>query len=421
MSVLDRLPDGTAALLAEGYRWGSRACDARGADVAPTRLLLRRAVVVRGPENARHFYSDAMVRAGAAPRRLQRTLFGVGGVQGLDGAEHRHRKAMFLELLGPARADALAAVFVRRWRDRLPDWECHRDLRLVDEVGELLCAAVCDWAGVPLPDGDVRARRAELEALIEGGAKVGPGYLRGVLARRRLERWLAVMVSEVRSRRLQPPAGSALDVVARHRGLDGHLLAPRVAAVELLNVLRPTVAIDRFVVWAALALHEHPQWRARLAGGDDEAVPRFVLEVRRLAPFFPLATARTRCPVTLGQVTVPAGTRVLLDLFGTDHDPRSWADPDTFDPDRFAGPEPDLYQLVPQGGGDHATGHRCAGEWVTTAVLQAAVRFLTREVDYRVPDQDLSADLRRMPALPASGFVVSDVRSRARVGGDPGG
>ena len=31
------------------------------------------------------------------------------------------------------------------------------------------------------------------------------------------------------------------------------------AAVELLNVLRPTVAVDRFIVFAALALHRHPE------------------------------------------------------------------------------------------------------------------------------------------------------------------
>src|SRR3954453_10424359 len=73
--ILDRLPAPTLARLAEGYRWGGRLCRAKGSDAARTRLLLRPTLVVRGPENARRFYGDGLVRAGAAPRRLQRTLF----------------------------------------------------------------------------------------------------------------------------------------------------------------------------------------------------------------------------------------------------------------------------------------------------------------------------------------------------------
>jgi fatty-acid peroxygenase len=404
--ILDRLPDTTVALLAEGYGWGDRLCRAQGADAARTRLLLRPTLVVRGAEHARRFYGDGMVRAGAAPRRLQRTLFGVGGVQGLDGEEHQQRKAMFLGLLGPERADEISAVVVRRWREQLPSWE-QRRVCLLEEVGRVLTAAVCEWAAVPLAERDVAARWRQLESLIDGGAAVGPRYLRGVRDRRRLERWLAEVVRQVRTGRRQVPESSALAVVSHHRGRDGHLLLPRVAAVELLNVLRPTVAIDRFVVWAALALHQHPGWRDRM--GDDDVVRRFVLEVRRTAPFFPLVAARAARPIRFGDATAAAGQRILLDLFATDHD-SPWADAEVFDPDRFLGGEPGPFELVPQGGGDHATGHRCAGEWVTTAVMSAAVRLLTQEITYRVPDQDLSVDLRRVPAQPASGFLLDDIR-----------
>jgi fatty-acid peroxygenase len=406
--LLDRLPDTTPALLVEGYRWGARLCRAQRLSAARTRILGQRAVVVLGRENAQRFYSGGLVRAGAAPRRLQRTLFGVGGVQGLDGAEHLRRKAMFLELLGPESADQLAAVVIRRWRDRLPDWEGRR-VELLDEVGQLLCAAVCEWAGVPVPEVQVPQRHRQLESLIEGGAAVGPRYTRAVVNRKRLERWAAGLVRQVRADVLHPPGDSALAVVARHRGCDQQLLEPRVAAVELLNILRPTVAVDRYVVWAAMALHEDPDRLSRL--DTDDAVRRFVLEVRRTAPFFPLVAARACDAVEfVGGVTASPGTRVLLDLHGTNHDPQGWRDPERFDPDRFEEHEPDPYELVPQGGGDHAQGHRCAGEWVTTAIVSAAVRLLTQEISYRVPAQDLSVDLRRMPARPASGFVIDDVR-----------
>jgi fatty-acid peroxygenase len=42
--------------------------------------------------------------------------------------------------------------------------------------------------------------------------------------------------------------------------------------------------------------------------------------------------------------------------------------------------------------------------------MAQAVRLLTRSVRYRVPSQDLHIDLRRMPARPADGMVIADVR-----------
>jgi fatty-acid peroxygenase len=322
-------------------------------------------------------------------------------------------------VLAPEAAEELATDLLGRWRERLPAWETASEVNLFAEVGQLLCTTVCDWSGVPLPDRDVPARTRQLEALIDAGSGVAGRYWRARLARRRLEAWLAELVGQVRAGALTPRSGSALAVVAEHRELDGALLAPRVAAVDLLNVLRPTVAIDRFVVFLALALHQHPQWRSRLAragtaaaGPDaDDEVHRFVLEVRRLAPFFPLVAARAGSRLELDGLPVPVGTRVLLDLYGTNRDPSGWADPEAFDPDRFRGRQPGPYDFVPQGGGAHATGHRCAGEWVTAAVLHAATRLLTAEIEYEVvAGQDLRVSLRRIPTLPASGFRISHVR-----------
>lgn len=64
-----------------------------------------------GPDAAAVVYDPARFqRAGAAPGRLEKTLFGEGGVQGLDGEEHRHRKQNFLDIITPAQVDDLAAA-----------------------------------------------------------------------------------------------------------------------------------------------------------------------------------------------------------------------------------------------------------------------------------------------------------------------
>jgi fatty-acid peroxygenase len=96
---------------------------------------------------------------------------------------------------------------------------------------------------------------------------------------------------------------------------------------------------------------------------------------------------------------------VLLDLYGQNHDPGLWDDPYAFRPERFLGREVGAFELVPQGGGDPRTGHRCPGERVTVAVLSAlAIRLARLQAD--VPEQDLSISLRRIPARPASGVVL---------------
>ena len=66
--------------------------------------------------------------------------------------------------------------------------------------------------------------------------------------------------------------------------------------------------------------------------------------------------------------------------------------------------------FVPQGGGDRATGHRCAGEPLTVELMAHGLARIARDVAYRVPEQDLRIDMRRAPAAPRSGFVVTDVR-----------
>ena len=101
---------------------------------------------------------------------------------------------------------------------------------------------------------------------------------------------------------------------------------------------------------------------------------------------------------------------VLLDLWGQNHDPELGGDPFAFRPERFLADdgsvrEIDAFELVPQGGGDPRTGHRCPGEQITVALLSAlAVRLAQLDAD--VPEQDVSISLRRIPAKPADGVVL---------------
>ncbi|MDZ5443761.1 cytochrome P450 [Micromonospora sp. 4G57] len=410
---VDRSPDSTLAFLREGYRFIGERCDRYGSDIFQTRLLLEPTICLRGRPAVELFYDDERFRRrGAMPIRAQRTLTGVGGVQGLDDAVHRARKAMLMSIMTPAAIRQLGQLFDDEWRARIPIWERSGPVVLYDEAARMLTRAVCAWAGVPLADPDVARWTSELHAMIEAPAAVGPRHWRGLLGRRRAERWTGEVVDRVRAGALPAPEGSALRVIVEHRDDRGHPLPRRIAAVELLNVLRPTVAVDRFVVFAALALHDHPLWRERVRG-DEPATETFVQEVRRYYPFFPVAAARVRRPFEWSGHHFPLGRRVLLDLYGTNRHPELWPGPEQFRPDRFVGWRGDPFGLVPQGGGDQLTGHRCAGEWITIELMKRAVTNLTTAMSYRVPPQDLAISLRRMPALPPSGFLIDGVRRTA--------
>jgi fatty-acid peroxygenase len=385
--------DRTLALLRDPYGFVAKRCGVLRSDAFETRILFQRTICLSGRQAAEVFYdSERFQRTDAAPQRVRKTLFGEGGVQGLDGDAHRRRKAMFLDVLSPERVDALASSAADALHDAASRWS--EPIVLYDEVRELLANVVCAWAGVP-----GRAPTDDLTALFEGAGAVGPPHGQARRARKRLEAWGADLVERTRSGE-RAGEGTALAAISNQKELK-----PRVAAVELLNILRPTVAVSVFIVLAALALHQFPHVRASLESDDDAAYERFAQEVRRFFPFFPAVVARVRKDFVWEGYDFRRGRRALLDLYGTNHDARAWADPDEFRPERFlATPSP--YAFVPQGGGDVARHHRCPGERVAVELTKVATRFLVRDVRWTVPEQDLRLDLTKVPALPRSRLVV---------------
>src|SRR4051794_8656769 len=397
--------DRTAQLIRTGYPWAARL--RRGAVAVPTRLLGRRAVVVGGPEGVRRFYDPRLRRRGAFPAPVKLVLFGPGTVHGLDDVEHRLHKALFLGVITPETVAALGERAQQEWSSRIERWTDRDRVVLFDEAVEVLAASVLPWAGVPVDARELPRLARQLATVLDGFATPGPAYARAVLARLRAGRWAKRLVRRTRAGQNRPAPGTALHAAAEARDPKGKLLPERVAATTLLNVVRPTVAVAWFVAFAGKALHENPQWRDRIAAGDAAALDAFAQEVLRLYPFVPVLAARARSAQDVLGNRVPRGGLVVLDVHGTDHDPAHWIDPDRFDPNRFLQGEVERDALVPQGGGDVTTGHRCPGEGVTLTMIAVAARALAGHTD-QVPDQDLGYDLSRIPTLPRSGVVLAE-------------
>jgi fatty-acid peroxygenase len=410
----DTSMDATLALLREPFRFIAAGCRRLHSDVFETRVLLRRTLCLTGPESAALFCDPAyFIRDGAVPRRILKTLFGVGGVQTLDGVAHRHRKALFMSWMTPERIAALRASAKRIWLERAAAWADTETVELYGEARGILTRAVCEWAGVPLRGNDEAKLARQFTCMFSSGKTIGPAHWRALRMRRQSEAWARGLVNKVRSGRLVPPPGSPLESLATWRDLDGEPLQPQIAAVELLNVLRPTVATAVWVVYVALSLHRYPEAREALRTELDYA-EWFAQEVRRYYPFFPMVAARVRNTFEWHGYRFDKGTRVLLDLYGTDHDPRAWRNPEVFDPLRFRGVSINPFEFVPHGPGDPFRHHRCPGERIAIELMKMAARLLTADMVYEVPaDQDLTIDWSELPALPRSRFLMSRVRRAA--------
>lgn len=393
-------------LLRHGYDALVRTRTAAGAEEGwfEARMLGRRALVVGGEEGVRTFYDPTLVeRRGAVPAPLRLLLFGRGAVHGLDGEQHRRRKQLFLDVVDRTATERLGAEVSVRLEQRVLGWDGRSRVRLHDELVEVYGAAVLAWAGIDVDAEEARRVSHDLAAVVDSFGVRGTGWLPGYRARFRTNRWARRRVREARAG-TRPASGTVLGRVAAERSLSD-----RVASVELLNVLRPTVAVAYFGAFAALAVDRRPDWRERLAAGRPADLRAFGHEVRRTYPFVPLLTGRLRRPLTWAGRTFRRRSFLVLDVQGTNTDPAHWARPDGFDPARFVGYRPGMFAYVPQGGGDPAEGHRCPGEPLAVGILEVTVRELAR-TSYRVAGASRRVPRRRVPSLPSGGVELVDVR-----------
>ncbi|HBG5343054.1 TPA: hypothetical protein KQG29_000385 [Clostridioides difficile] len=86
MSIKKQIPydeglDNTLNLLQEGYLFIKNRVSKYQSDIFETRLLGQKVICMTGEEAAKIFYdSELFYRNGATPKRVQKTLFGVGAI-----------------------------------------------------------------------------------------------------------------------------------------------------------------------------------------------------------------------------------------------------------------------------------------------------------------------------------------------------
>ena len=180
---------------------------------------------------------------------------------------------------------------------------------------------------------------------------------------------------------------------------SGEVMSDRQLRDEILTVFaagHETTAITLSWTWYRLSQHPHVLRRmqaevdATLEGRVPtlEDLPRmpFTLQVfeesMRLYPSAPILPRLTSQDTTLGGYEVPAGSRVLVNLYNIHRHPGYWADPETFDPDRFS-PErrkgQHRYAYVPFGSGPHL----CIGKHFALMEAHLLLAALAARYEFR--------------------------------------
>ncbi|WP_086847359.1 cytochrome P450 [Amycolatopsis kentuckyensis] len=165
-------------------------------------------------------------------------------------------------------------------------------------------------------------------------------------------------------------------------------------ALTLLTAGIETTALALALAWTFHELGRHPEIEARVHAELDEVLegrpvtvedlPRLtyvrqvVDEVLRQYPLWMLMR-RTLTEVDLGGVRLPEGAEVIVSPHALHHDPTSFADPDRFDPGRWA---PDRAAAVPKGafvpfgaGTRQCIGNRFAQNEIVITLATVAARW----------------------------------------------
>ncbi|WP_449065682.1 cytochrome P450 [Planomonospora algeriensis] len=275
-----------------------------------------------------------------------------------------------------------------------------------------------DLSGTDYPRAAAIANKVIYTSTIKGFSALIPSFVptRYHRARKWSERVLDAIIRQVIEERRD----------AGEHGTDaaGLLLDAGLSDAEVSDNLRTLLlagsdTTGQALAWTMYELARHPQARRAverevdevLAGGppDPELLGELpqttaaVNEALRLHPPVWQFPRDAVGPDTLAGRHVPAGTTVLLSVYGTHRSPEHWADPEAYDPQRFLDGAQDRrhkHAFLPFGGGRRM----CVGKGLAMATLVTAVAMLSRRYRLRLPGARQVRSGHYITLFPSSGL-----------------
>jgi cytochrome P450 len=398
----------------------------RYGNVFKSRVLGRDIVFLAGLEAAEAFYDPENIsRSDAHPAPLV-DLFGGTNFEMYDGPKHLALKSIAISAFDAAAIAAWLPDIERLTETALARMAAAGEVAATVEFRRLVVEEIALNVMGIAPGATTAAMARDCATTLIGivstpVAAPGFAYARARAARDRL---LALIRATIAERRPKP-GNDALSRMLSARSPDGRSFSDAEAVLEIQHIL-----LGGFIVFSLMAetmrrLAEQPRLRERCAAEISAhaaagplsvaALSRLtttmnvILEAKRLVPLVPLAFGRALRTFPFGGFRIPAGWAVYLALWLNNRDPAVFADPETFDADRFAAPraEQDKHRLafIPQGAGPR-TGHQCLGLDYSTILVLVLLTHLVRGYRWELPQQSLETDWRQLPPAPREGMRV---------------
>ncbi len=387
-----RFLDDPGPVLAEQY--------ARSGPIFQVKLPRGSVHIMIGPEANRfvmganrHYFSHEL-----GWKRIQRAseVFG-RGLLFLDGPEHRARRQLLTPPFRIHQAPAAAPIVERVFDTLTASWETQPAVDVFEGFFRIAFAVAAEaFLGLtdPTTVDELREYFVNLEAL---GAIAIPEKQR--LAREQpLRAGIRRIVQRQIDARRASPANDVLSLLAAsldddavHAEVNTLLLAGHITTASLTS-------------WTLFLLLRHPHYLRNIQ--DPNVLDRVMMEAERLYPPLGHMPRVSVAPFTFHGYDVPRDSFVACSLVGGHRLPHCFADPDRFDPERFAPPReehkrtPDAF--LPFSGGPRL----CLGIYFATTMVRTILTRLFHR--YRVTlleDRPVICRYRPM-ATPVNGLWV---------------
>ncbi|MFE7558391.1 cytochrome P450 [Kitasatospora sp. NPDC057500] len=323
------------------------------------------------------------------------------GLATSDGENHHRQRRLMQPLFHQSRMPYYASVMTRHLQALTDSWRPGLEVRVEEEMMNTAIGIIAD-AMVSCDLGPEAA--AEIRHCM-------PVLDRTIVTRALMPRWLDNVPIPM-NRRFDSAADrmrrTTDRLIAEHHSADAHddllswLLTAHDSATgkrmsdlqvrdEITTILGAgSVTTAHTMAWVFHELARYPEVERRLhaeladvLGGrpatyadipDLEYTGRLIQEVQRMySP--PLGTRRALTALRIDGVRIPPDTEVGFSLYALHRDPRLYAQPDRFDPDRWL---PERSRQLPRGAFiPFAAGyHRCIGEFFARTEMALTVAHI---------------------------------------------
>ncbi|MBP2325061.1 cytochrome P450 [Kibdelosporangium banguiense] len=354
-------------------------------------LLFGRALVLSNPAEIKQLFLTPPDIVDNLERNLGRVL-GPGSMFALRGEQHRKQRKLLVPPFHGRRLAAYEQIIEEETVRELARWPQGRSFATLPSMMRITLNAILravfgaegeefDQLRELLPRAvTFGSRLAVLPIPTVDWGRWSP-WGRFWLMRREYDAIVEKLIAKAEQDKNLDERNDVLALLLQSRYDDGSKMSHSDIADQLLTLLsagHETTATT--LAWAVERLRRHPEVLqdlvAEVDAGGSTLREATILEVQRTRPVIDLVGRQVKAEsLQLGRWTLPKGAAIIVSISLLHENESVFPNARKFDPSRFVGARPDLYQWIPFGGGTR----RCLGAAFANMEMNVVLRTMLRD------------------------------------------